>query len=341
MRPRTLVPFAGAALLLGTLVAASGPARESHDLRPKFQEGQKLVVSNQITMVLGLDDLEADFAGQPMPADVTMDMEIELEQILNEEVLGAADGALSKLRRHHESMSVDVTGEAGAMGQMESIDQSQDIPLQGRTLLLERGEDGAVKVTDETEGEAIDEAMVKTQTLESHFELFLPKEPVAVGDSWDVGKTMIEEFARQASAQAEGDADMARVIGVVRDVMESSDVEAVGRLVSVEGNLARLEWTMKLEVKVDDLFQIVRDMADPEDVEDIPEDAQGSIEMAMEIKGTGAFDMTLHQLTSLELAGEYSLSADAEMTQGEGMEMSGSAAISGTVEMSGGVAIAE
>lgn len=341
MHPRKLLVPAGSLLLVGSLVAASTAPRAGHDLQPKFQEGQKLAIRNEVTVVLGLDDVQASFGGQELPADVTMDMEIHVEQLLNEEVVSLRDGAISKLRRHHDTMGVEVTGEAGAMGQIQSIDETQDIPLEGHTLELVRGEDGAVEVTDVTEdGDAVEDTLIKTQVIESHFELMLPKREVEVGDSWDVGSQMIEEFARQAASQAEGDADMARVIDAMRKVLDGADMKAEGRLVSVDGDLASIEWTMSVEVTVDDLFELIRDVADPEDLEGMPEDASGSVQLAMEAKGNGTFDLSVHQLTSLELTGEYSLSAEMAMSQ-DGMDMNGNAEISGTMEMTGGVSIVE
>lgn len=328
--------FGGSSLVLAASLLSADLVRDSYDLTPKFTEGQKIRIENEITFVVGLDDAAASFAGQELPADVTLDVEMEMTQVMNEEILGASDGAITKMRRSYDTMGMNVTGEAGAMGQLQSIDESEEIPLEGRTLELTVDEDGNVEVTDVTEDDdSVDEAtqaMIKTQMVETHSEALLPRRAVEVGDSWDVAEASMEMFEKMAGSQGGGDADMARMMEAMKGMMEQAEIDATGRLVSVEGDLANIAWTMSFELSIDDLFEMIRDFADPEMTEDMPEDAEGMIEIVVEAKGTGVFDLKKHQLVSMEMEGEYSMSAEMAMSQ-DGMEMNGNADLSGTMEM--------
>lgn len=335
MNPRNLLLGGGSLALAATLLSAD-LVRESYDLTPKFSEGQKIRIENEITFVVGLDDAAASFGGQELPADVTLDVEMEMSQVMEEEILGASDGAITKLRRRYDTMGMNVTGEAGAMGQLQSIDESEEIPIEGRVLELTVDEDGAVEVVDVTDDDtSVDEAteaMIKTQMIETHSEALLPKHAVEVGDSWDIAEASMEMFEKVAGSQGGGDADMARMMEAMKGMMEQAEIDAVGRLLSVEDDLANIAWTMSFELSIDDLFEMIRDFADPEMTEEMPEDAEGMIEIVIEAQATGVFDLSKHQLTSLEMAGEYSLMAEMAMSQ-DGMEMDGNADLSGTMEM--------
>ena len=113
---------------------------------------------------------------------------------------------------------------------------------------------------------------------------------------------------------------------------EMAEVEAVGRLVSVDGDSANIEWKMSFELTIDDIFEMARDFMDPEITENLPQDADGMFEVVLEAEGVGVFDLSLGQLVSMDMEGEYSMAMEMAMSQ-DGMEMDGSAEMSGSMEM--------
>ena len=129
-----------------------------------------------------------------------------------------------------------------------------------------------------------------------------------------------------------GGAEMAEIMDGMKGIMEQAEVEAVGRLVSVDGDSANIEWKMSFELTIDDIFEMARDFMDPEITENLPQDADGMFEVILEAEGVGVFDLSLGQLVSMDMEGEYSMAMEMAMSQ-DGMEMDGSAEMSGSMEM--------
>ena len=335
-----------ALLPLGTLLAGGAllpaePPAESYDLTPKFEEGQKLEISYELAMSFGLDDASASFGGMELPEVPTVDVEVNFEETLQEEVLALRDGALAKLRRHHASSAMNVSGEAGMMGQMQSFDESMDNPFDGRTLELTVDEDDELSVEDVSEGDALDtldDSELAMATLETHFEAFLPGEPVEVGASWDVAEAMREELSKQITAAAEADDEVAEILDVLESLEGMYEFDATGRLASADDDEAVVEWSMEATLDIQDLFDIVREIADPEDLEDMPEDIEGTLLVEMTLQGTGVFDLSVHQLTEFEMDGAFAIAVDFAMSA-DSMDVEASGEFSGGIEFSGGVSI--
>lgn len=332
MTPRTLLLGAGSLSLMG-LLGSADLVRDSYDLTLKFSEGQKIRTENETTFVIGLDDAAASFGGQELPADVTLDVEMIMTQVIDDEISEVRDGSPSKMRRTFDTLSMSVSGEAGAMGQIESIDESEDMPLEGRTVEISVSEDGDVEVNDVTEGEdPLDEDMLGMMNGSQNMgDVFLPKSSVEVGDSWDIAEATQEVFDKLMGSNP-GGAEMAEIMDGMKGIMEQAEVEAVGRLVSVDGDSANIEWKMSFELTIDDIFEMARDFMDPEITENLPQDADGMFEVVLEAEGVGVFDLSLGQLVSMDMEGEYSMAMEMAMSQ-DGMEMDGSAEMSGSMEM--------
>ena len=308
----------------------------AHDLTPKFSEGQELTIRTEFVAAFGLDDATAKMGEMELIPEVpTVDMEMEGVTEMTESILSVSDGAITKMRRTHVEESYAVSGEAGMQGQYQDFDESDEGPLSGRTIELTKTDDGW-DVEDVTEDAgSLDEAgeMALTFATErSHWEQLLPSRPVEVGGTWDVGESMFEEMTRMMSAVAAEDSDMAPMMGMMEGLQDSMEFEAKGKLVSVEGGMARIEWTVEAELIIDDLFGMVREVMDPDMAGEIPEDADGGMEFAVEMSGSGVFDMEAHQLTEASMEGEFAISGEFAMSQ-QGTTIEASADASGTVEL--------
>ena len=325
----------GAAALALPLLSADRVG-QAHDLSPKFSEGQELTIRTEFVASFGLDDATAKMGEMELIPEVpTVDVEVEGINEYSETILGASNGAITKLRRTHVEENYSVTGEAGMQGQYQDFDESQEGPLSGRTLELTKTDEGW-DVEDVTEDAgSLDEAGemgLALTTEKTHMEQLLPSRPVEVGGTWDVGEAMFEEMQRVMSAAAAEDSEMAPMMGMVESLQESMEFEAKGKLVSVDDGMARIEWTLEAELIIDDLFGMVREVMDPDMAGEIPEDADGGLEFAVELTGTGVFDMEAHQLVEAALEGEFALSGEFAMSQ-QGTTIEASADASGTIEV--------
>lgn len=325
----------GAAALAFPLISAD-PASLGHDLTPQFSEGQEITITQEMVLSFGLDDATAHMGEMEMIPEVpTVDMEMEMNVELTESILSVRDGKLAKLQRTHVEEAMSMTGEAGMQGQFQDFDESQEGPLQGRTIELTLGEDGweAEDVTED--GGSLDEmgeTLLSMATEKTHMEFMLPTRPVEVGGTWDVGVEMLAEMQRQMSVAASEDSESAAIMDMLEGLQDSIDFEAKGKLVSVDDGIAQIEWSMTAELVVDDLFSMVREVMDPDMMGELPESAEGSLELAMEMNGTGTFDLSLHQLTETNFEGEFALAGEMALNE-QGMEIEASADASGTMEV--------
>ena len=70
------------------------------------------------------------------------------------------------------------------------------------------------------------------------------------------------------------------------------------------------------------------------------EDLSGEITVTLTMKGNGKFDLEAHQMSDMELSGEFKLDIDISMTQPDmGMEMAMNGSMSGNLTITGGVEI--
>lgn len=332
----------GAATLALSLVSAD-PVSEGYDLSPKFKEGQSLTVRNDITVAFGLDDASAYMGDmEVLPEVPTVDIEVEVASELSEEIMSVTkEGAITKMRRTHEEDSVIVTGEAGAMGEFQEINESEEGPMQGRTIELTKSEEGW-KVEDVSEDmddpDEMVEMMIALSNERTHFEQMLPSRPVEVGSTWDMGDAMFEEMERVMQAMSAQESEMSQVMGIVESLRDQMEFEATGKLVSVDDGTAKLEWKMTAELVIDDLFGLLREALPPELLEEMPESAEGNIEFVVELEGGGTFDLRNHMLTDASMEGEFAISGAFAMSE-QGMEIEASADASGSFEIESSITI--
>ena len=71
-----------------------------------------------------------------IPEVPTVDIEVEAVQESTETILAVRDGSIAKLRRSHDEENFHVAGEVGMAGNFQDFDESEEGPLQGRTLEL-------------------------------------------------------------------------------------------------------------------------------------------------------------------------------------------------------------
>jgi hypothetical protein len=332
--------IAGAAALALPLLAAD-LVSDGYDLRPRFEEGQELSIRSEMTMTFGLDDATAQMGEMEMIPEVpTVDIEIEATESMAETILAVRDGKIAKVRRTHGDEGFQVSGEVGMQGNFQDIDESEEGPLAGRTLEVTIDEEGNASTEDVTDDDPdpLEDSVLALVTERTHFEPMLPKGNVEVGGTWNVGDAMMEEITRAMNAATSDDPEAAKLMGVIESLKDSFEFDAKGKLVSVDGDTATIEWKVTAELSIDDLFGIIREVADPEDMGNLPESAEGSLEVAIEMEGTGTFDLGSHQLTEMKMEGEFVLSGEFAVNE-QGMDIVASADASGTFEIDAGVTV--
>ncbi len=100
--------------------------------------GQSFTATTGFSAEGALDDLAVLMNGESV-ADggaVSADMEMTGNIVMSEEILEVRDGKIAKIRVTVDTMDVDVSGEVDAMGNAESIDESMEPELVGRTIEL-------------------------------------------------------------------------------------------------------------------------------------------------------------------------------------------------------------
>jgi len=336
----SMIALAG---LVGSSIVAR-EARVAHDLRPLFAEGDKYEIKQAFKLSLNLDDAEMKFGEMTLPQTPTVNVNIAGEETTSEEVKKAKDGAIEELVRSYDDSTVKITGQAGMGEQMQDLDEEETGPLSGRKLKIAKAE-GGLEVTDlSNEGKATDEQLEELTTdqkagvdLDSHFEFLMPTKTVEVGESWDIGKPFVEKITKMvtASAAAQEDEKAGEVMQeIFKTVMEGMESTATGKLESVEGDIATINYAIDAKIKFDDFAKIIEKVA--EEADEVPEDLAGEVVLNMKLKGIGKFDTKIHQLKDLEMGGDFGVDLKMNMTQ-QGMEIAVQGKLSGSMEIGGGV----
>lgn len=333
---RSLLPASLTSLLL---VAAAWP-EDTYDLVPRFADGMQLDYPLTGKFNAELDDVTAEMGGQDiLGGAVAGDIQVEIEGNVQEEILETKDGAVVKMRRSFLGLEWSAQGEAEAAGESQSLDESGENDLVGRVLEITIDEDGEATVVDVTEGdlEALDAEELEAQGKVNTFESLLPSEPVEVGGTWNpVGmlETISEDMLKEA--EAEGDAE---VFQQFMDALhEYGSAEATGTLVSVEDDVAEISWEINLSLDIGDLLSFAQLFDESGDLEDIPPGAMATMYMGLAIEGSGKFDLVHHQLTSLELSGDFEFEAGGEMDSDQ-ISISANASASGELSLTTGATI--
>jgi hypothetical protein len=294
---------------------------------------------------LNLDDAKIQLGETTIPQTPTVNVNIAFEESQNEEVKKAKDGVIAELLRTYDDGTVKITGQAGMGEQMQDIDEEKDNPLSGRKLKIARGEGGALEITDlSNEGKPADEQLEELTAeqkagvdFDSHFEFLLPTKNVDLGESWDIGKPFIEKVTRMvtAAAAAQEDEKAGEVMNeVFSSVMQKMESQATGKLESVEGDIATIQYAIDVNIKFDDFAKIIEKVA--EDNDEVPEDMTGEVVMNLKLKGPGKFDLKTHQLKEVELGGDFGVELKMSFSQ-QGMEFAVDGKMSGSMELGGGV----
>jgi hypothetical protein len=337
----TLLTLAG---LIGTSIAAR-EGRVAHDLRARFAEGDKYEIRNAMKLSLNLDDAKIQFGETTLPQTPTVNVNIAFEESTNEEVKKVKDGAIGELIRSYEDGGVKFTGQAGMGEQMQDLDEEKENPLSGRKLRIVRGEGTTLEITDlsnegKAEAEQLDELSAEQKAsvdFDSHFEFLLPTKTVELGESWDIGKPFIEKMTKMmsASAAAQEDEKAAEMMNeIFSTVMQGMESQATGKLESVEGDIATIQYAIDAKIKFDDFAKIIEKVAEESD--EVPEDMTGEVVMNLKLKGPGKFDLKTRQLKEVELGGDFGIDLKMSFSQ-QGMEFAVDGKLSGTMEIGGGV----
>ena len=322
------------------MALAMSPVAEELDLTPRFTKGQTLIVANSISMEMGLDDISAMMDGQEMLAGaVEFDMEMNMSQELTETILEVRDGQIAKMNVTTDAMEVEMSGEANAMGEGDSIDESMESPTVGRTVQITIDEDGEVSRKDITEDtEPLSEAELATVTHLSHYEWLSPSEKAEEGKEFEIGSEW-QSMMQQAMASMDT-SDMPPEAadafeGIMETAMDAMDFAASGKVSKVEDGIATVDYEADLSMNIDDLMDMMMDALPPEASDQMPP-INAMLEMSMNMTGTGEFNLELGQFNSMEMNGEFEIvfSGDADLggAMGEASAtMSGELTIKSTI----------
>ena len=332
-------------LFLAVPVAlAMSPVAEELDLTPRFTKGQTLILTNTVSMEMGLDDISALMDGQEMLAGaVEFDMEMAMTQELTEQILEVRDGKIAKMNVTTDAMDVEVSGEVNAMGEGDSLDESVESPIVGRTVQLTIDEDGEVSRKDITEdAEPLSDAELAMVTHLSHFELVSPSDKVEEGKEFEIAPEWEDEW-KEMMEQAMSGMDTSELPpeaadameGIMDSAMEAIDFAATGKVTKVEDGVATIEYEMDMDMNIDDLMDMIMGAMPPEASDQMPP-INAMLEMSMNMTGTGSYDIELGQYTSMEMGGEFEIvfSGDADLGGATGeasATMSGEISIASTI----------
>jgi len=301
------------------MALAMNPVAGELDLTPRFTKGQTLIITNTVSMEMGLDDVSAMMDGQEMLAGaVEFDMEMAVTQELTEQILEVRDGKIAKMNVTTDAMEVEVSGEVNAMGEGESLDESDESPTVGRTIQLTIDEDGEASRKDITEDtEPLSDAEMALVSHRTHFELLSPSEKVEEGKEFEIAadwqSMMAEAIAGADFADLPPEAADA-MEGIAETAMEAMDFEATGKVTKVEDGVATIEYEVDTSMNIDDLMDMIMGAMPPEASDQMPP-INAMLEMSMNMTGTGEFDLELGQYTSMEMGGEFEIvfSGDADL----------------------------
>ncbi len=334
----TRLPLSISLLAALPLAVGFGPATDKLDLSPRFDAGESYSFSQTFKAEGGLDELEVLANGAPAfdGGAIAADVEVEGEIAMSEEILEMRDGEISKLRVTVDTMEIAVTGEVDAMGEGDSIDESIEPELVGRTIEITIDEDGEVTRVDVTKDvEALDESMLAAIGHENHFEMLLPSDPVEEGEEFELAPDW-EELLRDGMANMDvsemGEDEMRAAEGMMNALIDATTLAATGKVTGVEDGVATIEYDLAADMNIDDLVALIQSIAPPGEMDQVPPGIESMIEATAEFSGTGTFDMNIGQMTSLELAGDFemSISGSADI---QGTAVSADVLLNGTMEI--------
>lgn len=337
--------ISSAALLIGLGALSNKPAVDEVDLSLRFKKGQTFTINTSSEVDMALDELSVMVDGAEVLGDgIGFEFLADIKEARTTEILAVKDGEVTALRITFDEQDGSFEASYDAMGESDTMSESMDSDLAGRTIEVRLDEEGDVVVTDVTEdadGALSDEELAMFD-LEPMFAGLLPDSPVEIGEEFELASEWMElaaEFMEEDLADAMddlGDEEAAAAEVVMESFYEALSIEAKGKVTGVEDGMATIEYEMSAAVEMDDLMTLAAEVS-PEAGE-IPPGVEASMLMGLELTGTGMFDLELGQLVSLEIEGDMSMEMDgAADMQGTSAEaaaaMSGSMALTMKVEV--------
>lgn len=140
-------------------------------------------------------------AGDRMTAVETSSMKVDMKVTAGGQVQQVATEQKGSKKEHREVLSVEGGRITGATFHLEEDVESRKAPGQAEFVSREKPLHGR-KITVKREGEklvytgadGVEDAARESLKLEDSFARTYPKEPVAVGDSWDATKDVMQEI---------------------------------------------------------------------------------------------------------------------------------------------------
>lgn len=330
-------------LALGALplTFAFQPAQDKIDLSLRFEPGQVFTITQSVEFSGDIEDVSVTVDGnEMMEGGVEGEAESMLTMTLVETIKEVRDGEISKMHVKMEDGNMEMSGSINMAGEGEDMDESMPNPAVGHTAEITIDEDGVVERKDITEdAEALSSAELAAIPHNNHFSIFLPSEPVAEGVAFELEpdweELMGDMMANMDSADMPEDQAqmMEEVMGVLADATE---LEATGKITKIEEGVATIEYTVTGTTSIDDLMQMIQDIAGDQLPGEIPP-ANASLEISLEMTGAILFNLEMGQITNVDMEGEVALDMSGDMDMGQVIEaaaaMSGNFAISATIEM--------
>ena len=318
---------------------AFNPTSETLDLTPRFKEGRTITISQTFTAEGALDELEVmvDGAQAIDGSAISADLELPGTIEMSEEVLAVRDGQIAKINVTMDTMDVGVSGSYDAMGDGDDIDESVETDVVGHTVAITIDEEGEVTREDVTEGdmEPLTPEEMAGMTHKNHFEMLLPEEPVEEGTPFELAPDW-EELMRDTMSSMDtagmGEDERRAAEGFMNAFVDATTLDAVGTVTGVEDGVATIDYELSASMNIDDLVEVLKSIAPPGEMDEVPPGIESMVEATAEFSGTGTFDMKLGQMTSLNLAGDLEISVSGNADMG-GSSASASLLMSGSMEI--------
>lgn len=332
------------------LLLANRSVRESYDLQPRFEKGQKLSIQIEAAGTFELASAEISVGGELLPYEVGLDYEGQIQHSSDETILAAEGGEVSQLEVTITGGNYSLSGDADFMGQNVPLDEGGSLAELGHTFLVTRTQheeddpdeehtedDVEVEdISDDSDLDQLSDGEVTGVGLDNHFEDLLPVDPIEVGDTWELGGELAD-LLRQSIIESEGETDQDEIVTFLDTIQDAAAFTFTGTLSSVDEMQASISW--ELEARLDDLdvIELLRgmDLGDEID-ENIPPGSVLSCSALLTMEGSGVFDLEVHQLSEVTFEGGYTISVNgAADLQGTSSELN--VEFEGTLEFSGGV----
>lgn len=331
--------LSSATLLIGLGALSNKPAVDEVDLSLRFEMGQTFTVTSSSEVDMALDELSVMVDGAEVLGDgIGLEFLAEMREARTTEVLEVKDGEVTAMRITFDEQDGEFEAIYEGMGESDTMTESMDSDLAGRTIEVRLDEEGEVVVTDVTEDAdgALSEEELAMFDLEPLSAGLLPDSPVEIGEEFELASEWMElaaEFMEEdlsAAMDDLGDEEAAAAELVLGSLYEALSVEAKGKVTGVEDGMATIEYEISAAVELDDLMTLVAEVA-PEAGE-IPPGVEASMLMGVEFTGTGLFDLGLGQLVSFELEGDMSMEMDGAANM-QGTSAEAAAAMSGAIAL--------